>query len=184
MATFGNTASTNTYNHQVYGGYIYMSPAAYTLSEAGTGNSLSVYAKGAADGSQVYRLVIYAADGAGGIPGTFVAATAEMSLSSADSTYDWRTGNIASPPLSAADYWLGIWVGATSQKSYFNVTNASATGTWYTETYHATNDPTAITLDAGGDTGTFSLFCTYTASGGVSGQVAPVGTRFIPSLGG
>ena len=59
MATFGNTSTTNAYNHRSYGGYIYWNAVAQTLGTAGTGNSISVYAKGYADGSQLYRLVIY-----------------------------------------------------------------------------------------------------------------------------
>lgn len=78
----------------------------FTLASAGTLNELHGWFVGGASAVHV-RVVIYAADGGGGLPGTRLAYTADTTLPATVDTHLTETG--FSVALAAANYWLG-WV--------------------------------------------------------------------------
>jgi hypothetical protein len=154
VATFGNTSTTNdTYWYDLD----YKVASKYTLSEAGLVSKLSVYAK-KVTGTGVARLFIQDDDGSGGGPGTLLATTPEISVSS--STLSWIDGTFASEvELAAGSYWLGIHFGGGLQV----VGQESTTpGKYGTDTY---SDGTSATW-SGMDTYNVSwcIYATYSTT--------------------
>jgi hypothetical protein len=79
----------------------------HTLSENGSVTKITAWMRGAGvAGSQLFRTMIYAADAAGGAPGTLLATSQTVTVdgNAAEGPVEFPFGSPV--PLAAGDYWL------------------------------------------------------------------------------
>ncbi len=152
-ATFGNPA-VGTASEAAGAGYKFGS--AYTLSQSGTAQSFSLYARG---GGSVQRLtpVVYRVD-ANGLPSSLVAKGAEVTIAAFQSP-GWVTSALPATSLTAGTYLLGLMSGPNSGQAsnYYNpVPNG---GFWNANAY-----PTAPASwgTVNRESSAYSFYVTYT----------------------
>ena len=145
-------------------GYIAVS-GPYTLTTASTGTSLTGHLRGGST-AQPIRALIYT--DAGGRPGTFVAASQQVTVA-AGAPAAWTAFPLASPAaLPAGTYWLGYWFGGTGiQVTYDTI---AGSGRYTPASYSSTgNPPTSFTGGTPSDLA-FSLYATLGGGGGGGGR--------------
>jgi hypothetical protein len=138
MATFGNSGTGNTSSSGLDNGYVFLSR--YNLMEPALVSKLSArMGDESGVGSQEIRGLIYevASDG---LPGALVGVTPYITLTS-DVTLGWYDLTFTTPlELESGYYWLGIWVGPTTDVSYI-CSHMNGNGYTYVETYSSSADP-------------------------------------------
>ncbi len=183
--SYGNTGIGNTQGTNYFNGSTYlMSAQRITASSGGTVSSLSTYVStssvtctgGAFGGinsspNNLYQLAIYADNGSGTGPGSYVASTSTSSL-----TGGWNTASVTNgtAALSAGTmYWIVYWtntngVNNSSNGQCFN----SGSGNWV-DGFNAWQCSSSCTngmpntFPGGGSSGSFnfSIYASYSTSG-------------------
>ncbi|HKP18843.1 MAG TPA: hypothetical protein VJT84_10200, partial [Gaiellaceae bacterium] len=132
----------------------------YTLTETGSVTKITAYMKGngGTPGTQIFRTMIYAADGAGGAPGTLLAtsATATVDSAAAPGEVDFPISPAVSLP--AGDYWIAQQSGGTSAKACL-AGDAVGTNDFNTDTF--SDGPSATWGAVNQDSNTWTLYATY-----------------------
>src|SRR6516164_6248056 len=95
------------------GGYIILNQKVLSDNNA-LCTRIRAYLAGGGTSAQVVRGVLYAADGAGGIPLTLKAISAEISIAAARAAGWVEFVFASSVTLSSGNYWVGLWHGATN----------------------------------------------------------------------
>ncbi len=156
-------------------GFIAVS-GSYTLAAAASTTELVGYLRGGTT-AQPARGVIYADNGSGA-PGSFVAASQQVTVA-AGAAAGWVSFPFASSvSLPAGRYWLGYWFGGSGILivSYESV---AGSGRYVDASYSAAGNPPAGFGGGTGDSIALSLYATLTGSGGGGG--VPVNTS-VPTL--
>jgi hypothetical protein len=126
VATFGNTTAQASVGWCGANG---KGVNLFTLSEAASVTSMSMYLSGSATaGTQTIKFVIYDDDGAASAPGTLLGTSEEGSVAQ-NAAASWVTLNFTTPVvLAAGNYYLGRLHGTTANiVSYYYI----ASGTLY-----------------------------------------------------
>lgn len=164
--TFGNTneeSSTNEWTANQKRGCI------HTLTERGAVSSIHWYVAGSGSGvgSQVFKGIIHAADGGGGVPDTLVATGSENTVTDGQAL-GWIVSDVDPPVvLSAGDYHIGSF-GGPNTKTIQSKYVASGTD-YYIEGDDYADGPAANFGVASTRTRTYSAYVTYTPSPIVTG---------------
>jgi hypothetical protein len=158
MATFGY--STVGSAEQNWSGTIGFSK--YTLGEAGTVTSMSIYVANSTTNTHEVRGVIYDDDYAGGAPATFLRATVSDD-NAVNSAGRWLTLDLTAPlALTAGDYWLGILTDdTTAEASMFAASSGGSGG--YQDGINF-GSPGNIAGIQGANAVRYSVYATYTPS--------------------
>jgi hypothetical protein len=130
---FGNKAARSSFN-TTSDTEIFV--VQYTCAEAASAVDLTVYLEGPSGAGTKFRLLLYADNGSD-YPGTFLAATAELTSPSgwADG---WVTGSISYSLQAGTKYWLGIWANGWTGMWY---SGTGGHGSYAWVTYSATGSP-------------------------------------------
>jgi hypothetical protein len=135
----------------------------YTLGENGTVTKITAYMQGNATttGSQRFRTMIYAADAAGGGPGTLLATSQEaiVAATAAPGPVDFPFASAVS--LTAGDYWLAQQSGASGQRACLSGT-ATAESDFNTDTYtDGPSNPFSASGTVKTEVNQWTLYATY-----------------------
>jgi len=137
----------------------YITGTLYTSGNAGTLVSFSVYTKYALSGLARLRLVMYSSDGS-----ALRDYTAEI-IPGANAAWMSENCNNSFSVVASTSYFLGIWQKSGDETTYYDSggTGAYNSGLTYSQTG---SPPSSITNVSNWDNHLFSIYCTYTPTGG------------------
>jgi hypothetical protein len=164
--TFGQTGTGTGFSGMSADG---KRASAFTLSDNSvTVTKLTAYldGRGRTSGSQVGRGVIYAADGAGGAPGTLLCQTAEFSVAAGQAS-SWVSMTISGTCTLAASgkYYLGIHTGATAGVARYGSYSVTGALHWSLNDAYSDGPSTSWGTDSLANS-EMAIYATYTASTG------------------
>jgi hypothetical protein len=151
--TFGKTTIgtlTNT------GGAGYLEVSGPYTSPAGCVTKLTAYIAGG-NAPQPMRAVVYADNGASR-PGNFVAVSTQVTIGVSQAA-GWVDFSLASSVcVTAGQYWLGFWYGATKALEYYDT--LAGAGRYVAAPYSATANPPASFGTGSGSSNQYSVYAT------------------------
>jgi len=171
MATFGYTTIGTDADSSLTG---YIDASQFTCPENGSADSISIALKCVTSWTGKVKCAIYLASD---LSAPITNGTTEEKTLTLTTNFEWYTFNFpTSPSLSATDYVLCAWAEGTGTEVRFPRDDDANVNRWY-ENHDYNGWPS---LSASDRTGKFSIYCTYTPSGG--GLSIPVAMRHYRNL--
>ena len=153
MSTFGQTSTGTNYDNAGLLDYCVVRKC--TLSEAGDITKVTLYLDSTGIDA---KGVLYDDDGDGGLPGTLLAVSSEVSVPSGRDWLDFALSHSA----SAGDYWLGAIFGGNAV-AFMAVGPTGATSRYAVDTY--SDGPVSTWSGGGAIKYDLCVYGTYTVGG-------------------
>lgn len=139
----------------------------FTAPESGTVTAINVIYDASTTAGTNMKGLIYAADGAGGIPGTRLGVGSAVAVPAGGG--DIQSGGLSVAITNGVDYWVGAV--NDSFQSTFQMDASPSNGSRMEATTYAS--PAASWTQAGTTAGQLNAYATYTAGGGAASLPLP-----------